>query len=91
MARKTASLWYVAMATAMTLLTASVMSFSSQFGSHLDSVPAGPGINDNGWVELFVGVASSYIHPYRSGSAGNLEIALALARNNLRPKNKVVT
>ncbi|XP_065909790.1 aminopeptidase-like [Dysidea avara] len=43
------------------------------FGSHLDSVPAGPGINDNG-----------------SGSAGNLEIALALARNNLRPKNKVM-
>jgi len=28
-------------------------------------------------------------HPFRSGSAANLEIALALARNNLRPKNKV--
>ena len=59
MARKTASLWYVAMVTDTSMT--SVMSFSSQFGSHLDSVPAGPGINDNGWVELFVGVANSYI------------------------------
>lgn len=42
-------------------------------GSHLDSVPAGPGINDNG-----------------SGSASNLEIALALSRLGIEPKNKIV-
>ena len=34
--------------------------------------------------------ASSYMHLHRNGSAANLEIALALARNNLRPKNKVI-
>ncbi|WP_131740507.1 M28 family peptidase [Actinomadura roseirufa] len=38
-------------------------------GSHLDSVTAGPGINDNG-----------------SGSAGDLEIALAVAREKYQPK-----
>ncbi|WP_243719558.1 M28 family metallopeptidase [Actinomadura sp. KC06] len=37
-------------------------------GSHLDSVRAGPGINDNG-----------------SGSAGVLEVALAVAANDLKP------
>ncbi|MFD9209240.1 M28 family metallopeptidase [Streptomyces sioyaensis] len=37
-------------------------------GAHLDSVPAGPGINDNG-----------------SGSAGILEVALAVAKSNLKP------
>ncbi|WP_067460640.1 M28 family metallopeptidase [Actinomadura macra] len=38
-------------------------------GAHLDSVTAGPGINDNG-----------------SGSAGNLEVALAVAREKYQPK-----
>ncbi|MBO2454219.1 M28 family peptidase [Actinomadura barringtoniae] len=37
-------------------------------GAHLDSVTAGPGINDNG-----------------SGSAANLEVALAVARENFHP------
>nr|WP_239145836.1 M28 family metallopeptidase [Actinoplanes couchii] len=37
-------------------------------GAHLDSVTAGPGINDNG-----------------SGSAGNLEVALQVARSGLQP------
>ncbi|MFI0787092.1 M28 family metallopeptidase [Streptomyces lydicus] len=37
-------------------------------GAHLDSVDAGPGINDNG-----------------SGSAGTLEVALAVAKSNLKP------
>ena len=37
-------------------------------GAHLDSVTAGPGINDNG-----------------SGSAANLEVALAVARTNYQP------
>jgi aminopeptidase S len=37
-------------------------------GAHLDSVTAGPGINDNG-----------------SGSAANLEVALAVARTNFQP------
>lgn len=37
-------------------------------GAHLDSVDAGPGINDNG-----------------SGSAGILEVALAVAKSNLKP------
>jgi aminopeptidase S len=37
-------------------------------GAHLDSVTAGPGINDNG-----------------SGSAANLEVALAVARSGFRP------
>jgi aminopeptidase S len=37
-------------------------------GAHLDSVAAGPGINDNG-----------------SGSAANLEVALAVARSNFQP------
>ncbi|MBU2670151.1 M28 family peptidase [Actinoplanes bogorensis] len=37
-------------------------------GAHLDSVTAGPGINDNG-----------------SGSAGNLEVALAVARTGFQP------
>ncbi|MCB5908994.1 M28 family metallopeptidase [Streptomyces pinistramenti] len=37
-------------------------------GAHLDSVPAGPGINDNG-----------------SGSAGILEVALAVAKADLKP------
>jgi aminopeptidase S len=37
-------------------------------GAHLDSVNAGPGINDNG-----------------SGSAANLEVALAVARTNFQP------
>ncbi|MCO8271503.1 M20/M25/M40 family metallo-hydrolase [Actinoplanes sp. TRM 88003] len=37
-------------------------------GGHLDSVTAGPGINDNG-----------------SGSAANLEVALAVARTNFQP------
>ena len=41
-------------------------------GSHLDSVPAGPGINDNG-----------------SGSAFNLESAIQLANNNIKPRNKI--
>jgi Zn-dependent M28 family amino/carboxypeptidase len=41
-------------------------------GSHLDSVPEGPGINDNG-----------------SGSAFNLELALAFARENIKPANRV--
>ncbi|NYD47534.1 aminopeptidase S [Actinomadura luteofluorescens] len=38
-------------------------------GAHLDSVTAGPGINDNG-----------------SGSAANLEVALAVARERYAPK-----
>nr|WP_296072685.1 M28 family peptidase [uncultured Actinoplanes sp.] len=38
-------------------------------GAHLDSVTAGPGINDNG-----------------SGSAANLEVALAVARAGLAPQ-----
>ena len=38
-------------------------------GAHLDSVTAGPGINDNG-----------------SGSAANLEVALAVARAGLQPR-----
>ncbi|WP_067899815.1 M28 family peptidase [Actinomadura chibensis] len=38
-------------------------------GAHLDSVNAGPGINDNG-----------------SGSAANLEVALAVAREKLQPR-----
>ena len=38
-------------------------------GGHLDSVTAGPGINDNG-----------------SGSAANLEVALAVARAGLQPR-----
>ncbi|NMO53463.1 M20/M25/M40 family metallo-hydrolase [Actinoplanes sp. TBRC 11911] len=38
-------------------------------GGHLDSVTAGPGINDNG-----------------SGSAANLEVALAVARAGLQPQ-----
>lgn len=37
-------------------------------GAHLDSVTAGPGINDNG-----------------SGSAANLEVALAVSRANFQP------
>ena len=37
-------------------------------GAHLDSVTAGPGINDNG-----------------SGSAANLEVALAVARTGFQP------
>ena len=37
-------------------------------GAHLDSVAAGPGINDNG-----------------TGSAANLEVALAVARSGLQP------
>ena len=41
-------------------------------GSHLDSVPEGPGINDNG-----------------SGSAFNLELAIAMAKNNIKPANRV--
>ena len=40
-------------------------------GSHLDSVPEGPGINDNG-----------------SGSAFNLELAIQMAKNNIKPANK---
>ncbi|MBB5957121.1 aminopeptidase S [Saccharothrix tamanrassetensis] len=39
------------------------------FGGHLDSVAAGPGINDNG-----------------TGSAGILEVALTVARENLKPQ-----
>src|SRR5919112_3639717 len=38
-------------------------------GAHLDSVAAGPGINDNG-----------------SGSAANLEVALAVARTGFQPE-----
>jgi Zn-dependent M28 family amino/carboxypeptidase len=41
-------------------------------GSHLDSVPAGPGINDNG-----------------SGSATNLEMAMAFERLQVQPENQV--
>ena len=37
-------------------------------GAHLDSVAAGPGINDNG-----------------TGSAANLDVALAVARSGLQP------
>ena len=57
-------------------------------GSHLDSVPAGPGINDNGWVWLR-GDHFCMLHIHRSGSAANLEIALALSRLGIEPKNKV--
>ncbi len=39
------------------------------FGGHLDSVAAGPGINDNG-----------------TGSAGILEVALTVAKENLKPQ-----
>ncbi|KAF9125549.1 Leucyl aminopeptidase yscIV [Mortierella sp. GBA39] len=42
-------------------------------GAHLDSVPEGPGMVDNG-----------------SGSSSLLEIALVLAKNNYRLKNKIV-
>jgi aminopeptidase S len=41
-------------------------------GAHLDSVTAGPGINDNG-----------------SGSAANLEVALAIARAGLKPDRHI--
>jgi aminopeptidase S len=41
-------------------------------GSHLDSVAAGPGINDNG-----------------SGSAGLLEVALTIARENYTPDKRI--
>jgi Zn-dependent M28 family amino/carboxypeptidase len=41
-------------------------------GSHLDSVPEGPGINDNG-----------------SGSAYNLELAVQMAKQGIKPVNKV--
>jgi Zn-dependent M28 family amino/carboxypeptidase len=41
-------------------------------GSHLDSVPAGPGINDNG-----------------SGSAFNLELAIQMAKQKIKPRNAV--
>ena len=41
-------------------------------GAHLDSVPEGPGINDNG-----------------SGSASILEIALKMAKLDVRPRNQV--
>jgi Zn-dependent M28 family amino/carboxypeptidase len=41
-------------------------------GSHLDSVPEGPGINDNG-----------------SGSAFNLELAIRMAKERIRPENRV--
>ncbi len=41
-------------------------------GSHLDSVPEGPGINDNG-----------------SGSAFNLELAIQMAKNNIKPANRL--
>jgi Zn-dependent M28 family amino/carboxypeptidase len=41
-------------------------------GSHLDSVPAGPGINDNG-----------------SGSSYNLESAIQVAKQHIKPKNKI--
>lgn len=42
-------------------------------GAHLDSVPEGPGMVDNG-----------------SGSSSLLEIALVLAKDNYRLKNKIV-
>ena len=41
-------------------------------GAHLDSVPAGPGINDNG-----------------SGSAFLLELAIRMAKEKIRPENRV--
>jgi Zn-dependent M28 family amino/carboxypeptidase len=41
-------------------------------GSHLDSVPEGPGINDNG-----------------SGSAFNLELALQMKKQHIKPTNRV--
>ena len=41
-------------------------------GSHLDSVPEGPGINDNG-----------------SGSAFNLELAIQMKKQNIKPTNRV--
>ncbi|MGH3018591.1 MAG: M28 family metallopeptidase, partial [Gaiellaceae bacterium] len=41
-------------------------------GAHLDSVPEGPGINDNG-----------------SGSSTNLEVALQMAKLNVKPVNQV--
>jgi Zn-dependent M28 family amino/carboxypeptidase len=41
-------------------------------GAHLDSVPEGPGINDNG-----------------SGTSQDLEIALQMARLNVKPVNQV--
>ena len=57
-------------------------------GSHLDSVPAGSGINDNGWVWLRCD-HFCILNICRSGSAANLEIALALFRLGIEPKNKV--
>ena len=41
-------------------------------GSHLDSVPEGPGINDNG-----------------SGSAFNLELAIQMKKQKIKPANRV--
>jgi Zn-dependent M28 family amino/carboxypeptidase len=41
-------------------------------GSHLDSVPEGPGINDNG-----------------TGSAFNLELAIQMAKQKIKPANRV--
>jgi Zn-dependent M28 family amino/carboxypeptidase len=41
-------------------------------GSHLDSVPEGPGINDNG-----------------SGSAFNLELAIQMKKQQIKPTNRV--
>jgi Zn-dependent M28 family amino/carboxypeptidase len=41
-------------------------------GAHLDSVPEGPGINDNG-----------------TGSAFNLELAIQMAKQKIKPANRV--
>ena len=55
-------------------------------GSHIDSVRAGPGINDNGKLCLFLAVSSpsnsslSLFSLVGSGSAANLGLAVTLAR-----------
>ena len=53
-------------------------------GSHTDSVPAGPGINDNGmFFRRVLNVSNSSLSLFSlvgSGSAANLALAIALAR-----------
>lgn len=65
-------------------------------GSHLDSVPAGPGIDDNGILLVSVGVSGLSLRPpltfqLGSGSAVNLELAVQYAKYSKKnkPENQV--